>query len=148
MYFRYFVIISLWKKAWPFVLKKKFKPLYLRMLCAKFCWNWLSVFREEDENVKSLQTDGRTTGDHAEKLTWAFSKFTAWKLDILELVLFDANFLHRNHVFSLRKYKCRKWSCQNSHFSSVTFSSFHSSASYSFQTTKPSAKPLHGWNIA
>ena len=33
---------------------------YIRMLCAKFGWNWLSGSGEEDENVKSLQTDGRT----------------------------------------------------------------------------------------
>ena len=30
------------------------------MLCAKFGWNWPSGSREEDENVKSLQTDGQT----------------------------------------------------------------------------------------
>ena len=30
------------------------------MLCAKFGWNWLSGSWEEDENVKSLQTDGQT----------------------------------------------------------------------------------------
>ena len=30
------------------------------MLCAKFGWNWPSGSGEEDENVKSLQTDGRT----------------------------------------------------------------------------------------
>ena len=46
------------------------------MLCAKFAWNWLSGSRQDDENVKSLQTDRRmdrqTTGDQ-EKQTWAFS---------------------------------------------------------------------------
>ena len=31
-----------------------------RVLCAKFNWNWSSGSGEEDENVKSLQTDGRT----------------------------------------------------------------------------------------
>ena len=30
------------------------------MLCAKFGWNWPSGSGEEDENVKRLQTDGRT----------------------------------------------------------------------------------------
>ena len=48
------------------------------MLCAKIGWNWPSGAGEEDENVKSLQTDGQTdrqtTDDRwSEKLTWAFS---------------------------------------------------------------------------
>ena len=30
------------------------------MLCAKFGWNWRSSSGEEDENVESIQTDGRT----------------------------------------------------------------------------------------
>ena len=34
--------------------------LTIRMLYAKFGWNWISGFREEVQNVKSLQTDGRT----------------------------------------------------------------------------------------
>ena len=33
------------------------------MLCAKFGWNWPSGSGGEDENMKSLQTEGRTTGD-------------------------------------------------------------------------------------
>ena len=32
------------------------------MLCAKFCLNWSSGSWEEDEIVKSLQTDGQTDG--------------------------------------------------------------------------------------
>ena len=32
------------------------------MLCAKFGCNWPCGSGEEDENVKSLQTDGRTDG--------------------------------------------------------------------------------------
>ena len=53
------------------------------MLCAKFGWNWPSGSEEEDEHVKSLQTDrqtdgrmdGQTAADDrwSEKLTWAFS---------------------------------------------------------------------------
>ena len=35
-------------------------PLHPRMLCAKFGWNWPSGSGEEDENVKSLQTNRRT----------------------------------------------------------------------------------------
>ena len=57
------------------------------MLCAKFGLNWPSGSGEEDENVKSLQTDRRMDGQPtdewwsekltdewwSEKLTWAFS---------------------------------------------------------------------------
>ena len=81
MYFRYLVIISPWEKAGPFFWTNLI-PLHPRMLCAKFGWNWPSGSGEEDENVKSLQTDGQTdrrtdrqtTDDRwSEKLTWAFS---------------------------------------------------------------------------
>ena len=78
MCFRYFVIISPWKRAGPFIWTN-FNPLHPKMLCAKF---WSSGSGEEDENVKSLQTDGHTDGQTdrqttddrwSEKLTWAFS---------------------------------------------------------------------------
>ena len=43
-----------------------------KKFCAKFGSNWPSSSREEDENVKSLQTDGpRMTGD--KKSSLAFS---------------------------------------------------------------------------
>ena len=76
MYFHYFVIISPWKRAGP-IIWTNLNPLHPRMLCAKFGWNWPSG-SGEDENVKSLQTDGQTdrqTMDErwSEKLTWAFS---------------------------------------------------------------------------
>ena len=80
-HFRYFVIISPSKRMGPFIWKN-LNPLHPRMLCAKFGWNWSSGSWEEDENVKSLQTDGQTdrrtdnqtTDDRwSEKLTWAFS---------------------------------------------------------------------------
>ena len=58
MNFRYVVNVSPWKRAWPFVWTN-LNPLNRRM----FSWNWPSS-SGEDENVKSLQTDGRrTTGD-------------------------------------------------------------------------------------
>ena len=77
MYFRYFIIISSWKRTEPFMWKN-LNPLYSRMLCAKFGWNWLSGSGEENKNLKSLETDGhsdRQTTDNrwSEKLTWAFS---------------------------------------------------------------------------
>ena len=59
MYFHYFVIISPWIRAVPFIWTN-LNLLHPRMLCAKFGWNWPSGSGEEDENVKSLQTDGRT----------------------------------------------------------------------------------------
>ena len=59
MYFRYFVSISPWKRVEPFIWTNLY-PLHQRMICAEFGWNWPSGSGEEDENVKSLQTDRRT----------------------------------------------------------------------------------------
>ena len=61
MCFLYFIIISPWKRVGPFIWTN-LNPLYPRMLCAKFGWNWPRGSRKEDENVKSLQTDGQTGG--------------------------------------------------------------------------------------
>ena len=41
------VIISPWKRAGPFIWTN-LNPLQLRMLCAKFGWNWPCGFVEED----------------------------------------------------------------------------------------------------
>ena len=46
MYFLYFVIISPWKRAGPFIWTN-WNPLHPRMLCAKFSWNWPSGSGEE-----------------------------------------------------------------------------------------------------
>ena len=40
LYFHYFVMISPWKRALPFIWTKNLNPLHLRMLCAKLGWNW------------------------------------------------------------------------------------------------------------
>ena len=53
MYFHHFVIISPWKMAGPFIWTK-LNPLHSRMHCAKFGWNWLSGFREEDSLISSM----------------------------------------------------------------------------------------------
>ena len=53
MYFRYFVIISPWKRAGPFIWTN-LNPLHPRMLCAKFSWNWLSDSGEEDFLILSM----------------------------------------------------------------------------------------------
>ena len=50
MYFCYFLFISPWKRAGPFIWTN-LNPLHQRMLCAKFGWNWPSG-SGEDENVK------------------------------------------------------------------------------------------------
>ena len=51
MYFRYFVIISPWKRAGPFIWTN-LHPHHPRMLCAKFGWNWPSGSWEEVKNRK------------------------------------------------------------------------------------------------
>ena len=48
-------------------LKKIESPLPKDAFCQVW-WNWPSGSREEEENVKSLQTDGRTAGDQKFKL--------------------------------------------------------------------------------
>ena len=53
MYFRYFVIISPWKRAGPFIWTN-LNPLHPRMLCAKFGWNWPSGSGEEDFLISSM----------------------------------------------------------------------------------------------
>ena len=53
MYFRYFVIISPWKRTGPFIWTN-LNPRHPRMLCAQFCWNWLSGSGEEDFLISSM----------------------------------------------------------------------------------------------
>ena len=65
-YFPCFVIISAWKRMWPFICRN-LNPLRPRMLYAKFGWNWL-YGSGEDENVKSLQTDKQMTGNKKSSL--------------------------------------------------------------------------------
>ena len=60
MCFRFFVIISSWKKTWPFIWTN-LNSFHPRMLCTMQVWfKWPSGSGEEDENVKSLQSDGQT----------------------------------------------------------------------------------------
>ena len=85
------------------------------MLCAKFGWNWSSGSGEEDENVKSLQTDrqtdrqtdGRTDGQTdrqtpddswSEKLTWAFSSGELKSVN-----------LHLNKFYLSKHVLCNVW---------------------------------------
>ena len=81
MYFPYFVIISPWKKAGPFIWKKIESPSPKDALCQVWL-KFAQLFGEEDENVKSSQQcqqrgqwqQRRQTTDKfwSEKLTWAF----------------------------------------------------------------------------
>ena len=54
MYFHYIALISPWNRVWPNIWLY-LNLLQLRMLCAKFCWNWVSGCGE-NENVYSRQT--------------------------------------------------------------------------------------------
>ena len=82
MYFHYFIIISPWKRVWPFIWTN-LNSHHLGILCAKFGWNWPvvlekkskigKVYRRTDRQT-DRRTDGQTTDDRwSEKLTWAFS---------------------------------------------------------------------------
>ena len=53
MFFRYFVIISSWKRTEPFI-GININPLYPKMLCAKFGWNWRRIFFFNFVNVFML----------------------------------------------------------------------------------------------
>ena len=53
MYFRYFVIISPWKRAGPFIWIN-LNLLHPKMLRAKTGWNWPSGSREEDFLISSM----------------------------------------------------------------------------------------------
>ena len=69
IYSRHFVINSPWKRAWHFIWTN-LNFHHPRMLCAKFGRNWPSGSGDKDDNVKSLQTDRRTT-DLSFLLRWA-----------------------------------------------------------------------------
>ena len=67
-YFPYFVSISPYKDGVSSFEKKtnnqktpkNSNHIHLYMLCVKFVWNLLNYSWEEDENVKSLETVGKT----------------------------------------------------------------------------------------
>ena len=53
MYFRYFIIISPWKRTGPFIWKN-LNPLHPRMLGIKFGWNWPCGSGEENFLISSM----------------------------------------------------------------------------------------------
>ena len=61
LYFCYLIIISPWKRVWPFI-ETNLNLLHPTRLCVKFGWNWSSGRGEEADNMKSLQTDWQTDG--------------------------------------------------------------------------------------
>ena len=75
MHFRYFVMISAWIRARPFVWKN-LNPHHPRMHCAKFGWNRLGG-SGEDENVK-LTTTPTTMTDKSVTQPDASSKRYPW----------------------------------------------------------------------
>ena len=80
MYFRYFVFISPWKRAGPFIWAN-LNPLHPRMHDSKFG----PVVLEKKVKMWKIyrQTDRQTTNDRwSERLTWAFSS------DELKTVIF------------------------------------------------------------
>ena len=86
--FRYFVMISPWKRTRSFICTNV-NPLHPRILCAKICWNCSLCFGEEDENVKRTdwRTDRRQTSRKAHhlcfQLMWA-KKLYITKTNYLE----------------------------------------------------------------
>ena len=104
MHFCYFIIISPWKRVWPFIWTK-LNPLYPRILCAKFGWNWSSSSAEEEENVKNLrrQQQPRRTTDKmwSEKLAHLSRMQTTLRIKTSSypwlLTLWFEHFLHTGH---------------------------------------------------
>ena len=80
MYFRYFVIITPWRRAWPFICKN-LNPLHARMLCEV----WLKLTQWVLRNQKCEKfTNGqtytrRTTGDQNTKKPWRVKDWVSYK---------------------------------------------------------------------
>ena len=64
MHFEYLLIIFHLKRMFFIWKNLNIKSFHPKMHCAKLNWNWPNCSREEDENVKSLRTDGRQTSDN------------------------------------------------------------------------------------
>ena len=89
-------------------------PLHPGILCAKFGWNWPSGSGEEDENVKSLQTDGqtdrrRTTGDQNSSLE--LSALCELKT-IIAVINFQGREIKRGEIPLKVKWNCQKKNLQ------------------------------------
>ena len=71
------------------------------MLCVKFGLNWPSGSGEEDENVKSLQTDGRTDGRTDVTFTLVFSLHSSIKRAISGKYTTVANIYNHMPLFNV-----------------------------------------------
>ena len=103
-FFNFINVISLFHNYLPLEIWTNLNPLHLGILCAKFGWNWSSGSGEEEENVKSLQSDRRTDGQTtdvrgSEKLTWVFS--TAFKVYAIWLVKIMMLYMQRQSSYKV-----------------------------------------------
>ena len=90
----------------------KLEQTYPRMLYAKFGWNWPSGSGEEDENVKSLQTDwrsdrqtdGRTDDDGRRAIRKAHMGFTfTWVKNERTCILHEFDWTLVTHLYSVHR---------------------------------------------
>ena len=98
----------------------KLKPLQPRMLCAKFSWYWPSGSGEEDENVKSLQTDGGWTKSD-QKSSLGLSAQVSWN-GMGKIVL---NFTKWQNSFYWTKQYVNWGHFENRVFASLTLNEHH-----------------------
>ena len=73
--FPFFVIISPWSMAWPFVWTN-LNPLHKKMLCAKFGWNWSTASWGLDKNVTSNRFINKINIEHCIEFLWRPSSNT------------------------------------------------------------------------
>ena len=93
---QHFSIISPCKRAWSFIWRD-LNPLYPRMLCANFGWNWLSGSGEEKYEMFTVTTTPTTTDKFlSDKLTWALVSGELIKNTeyVIDQYLLQENLLH------------------------------------------------------
>ena len=75
MHFCYFIIISPWERAWPFIWIN-LNPLHPKMLSAKFGWNWPSGSGGEDFKISLMHFAFHNVIISPWKRVWPFTLFT------------------------------------------------------------------------
>ena len=110
----------------------------IKMLSAKHGWNWLGGSREEEENVKSLQTDRRTTSASkiSHELSFLFRWAKNWKKEKVTFLLFmGENLLSSNFKDYIKLFAV--WlSCLHKQMEEISHCSSNTVACFSFKTTK------------
>ena len=81
MYFRYFVITSLWKRARPYIWTN-LNSLYPRMLCAKFGWNWPSDL-EKKIQISKRGSESFTCPIYGNSYILSLSPFSFFKWQLI-----------------------------------------------------------------